>query len=133
MFGLAAARVTREVFGRDRTGVSFAPTPPGNATIRYCLQKVPRRRISAACAGSGRGGGATNANERSEGNFCTMKITWEVWDFAAKQNSGVESFVAADLSTEGSAKVEAGIAEMSERFREVGSELYVGAGEREHD
>jgi phosphomethylpyrimidine synthase len=25
------------------------------------------------------------------------------------------------------------MAEMSERFREVGSELYVGAGGREHD
>jgi phosphomethylpyrimidine synthase len=31
------------------------------------------------------------------------------------------------------ADAEAGMAEMSERFREVGSELYVGAGEQEHD
>jgi phosphomethylpyrimidine synthase len=30
-------------------------------------------------------------------------------------------------------EAEAGMAEMSERFREVGSELYVGAGGREHD
>lgn len=58
--------------------------------------------------------------------FCSMKITQEVRDFAAKQNAGVESFVAAE-------EAEAGMAEMSERFKEVGSELYVGAGRREHD
>ena len=28
---------------------------------------------------------------------------------------------------------EAGMAEMSDKFREIGSELYVGAGRREHD
>ncbi len=39
--------------------------------------------------------------------FCSMKITQEVRDFAAKQ------------------KAEAGMAEMSEKFRESGSEIYV--------
>ena len=58
--------------------------------------------------------------------FCSMKITQEVRDFAAKQNAEVGTFVAAE-------EAEAGMAEMSEKFREVGSELYVGAGGREHD
>ena len=58
--------------------------------------------------------------------FCSMKITQEVRDFAAKQNAEVETFVAAQ-------EAEAGMAEMSEKFREVGSELYVGSGGREHD
>ena len=44
----------------------------------------------------------------------------------ARQNAEVGTFVAAE-------EAEAGMAEMSERFREVGSELYVGAGGREHD
>ena len=55
-----------------------------------------------------------------------MKITQEVREFAAKQNAEVETFVAAE-------EAEAGMAEMSAKFREVGSELYVGAGGREHD
>ena len=59
-------------------------------------------------------------------HFCSMKITQEVRDFAAKQNAEVETFVAAQ-------EAEAGMAEMSEKFREVGSELYVGSGGREHD
>lgn len=53
--------------------------------------------------------------------FCSMKITQEVRDFAAKQNAGVESFVAAE-------EAEAGMADMSRVFRETGSELYMGAG-----
>ncbi len=59
--------------------------------------------------------------------FCSMKITQEVREFAAKQNSGVETFVEADLSTETSAKMEAGMAEMRERFREKGAEIYLPA------
>ncbi len=59
--------------------------------------------------------------------FCSMKITQEVRDFAAKQNAGIETFVASE------AEAEAGMAEMSARFREVGNQLYVGAGDREHD
>lgn len=49
--------------------------------------------------------------------FCSMKITQEVRDFAAKQNSAIGTFVAAE-------EAEAGMAEMSERFKEVG-DIYV--------
>ena len=56
--------------------------------------------------------------------FCSMKITQEVREFAAKQNAGVESFVAAE-------EAEQGMAAMSGKFRETGGELYVGAGGRE--
>ncbi len=52
--------------------------------------------------------------------FCSMKITQEVRDFAAKQNAPVETFVAAG-------DAEAGMAEMSERFREKGGEVYLPA------
>ncbi|WP_324074148.1 MAG: phosphomethylpyrimidine synthase ThiC [Erythrobacter sp.] len=59
--------------------------------------------------------------------FCSMKITQEVRDFAAKQNAGIETFVASEE------EAEKGMAEMSAKFREVGNQLYVGAGDREHD
>ncbi|GAA4215608.1 phosphomethylpyrimidine synthase ThiC [Sphingomonas endophytica] len=52
--------------------------------------------------------------------FCSMKITQEVREFAAKQNAPVETFVAAE-------DAEAGMAEMSERFREKGGEVYLPA------
>ena len=58
--------------------------------------------------------------------FCSMKITQEVREFAAKQNAGADTFVAAE-------EAEAGMAQMSEKYRELGSELYLGAGGREHD
>ena len=58
--------------------------------------------------------------------FCSMKITQEVRDFAAKQNAGVETFVAAE-------DAEKGMAEMSQKYNEGGRELYIGAGGREHD
>ena len=56
--------------------------------------------------------------------FCSMKITQEVRDFAAKQNAGVESFVAVE-------EAEAGMANMSRVFRETGGELYMGRGGRD--
>ena len=62
--------------------------------------------------------------------FCSMKITQEVRDFAAKQNAPVETFVAAqeaDLSAEALAQAEGGMAGMSERFRERGGEVYLPA------
>ena len=40
---------------------------------------------------------------------------------AAQRNVGAETFVAAE-------EAEAGMAEMSERFKEVGRQLYVGRG-----
>jgi phosphomethylpyrimidine synthase len=45
--------------------------------------------------------------------FCSMKITQDVRDYAAKQNATID--------------VEAGMAEMSARFREMGGEVYVDA------
>ncbi len=60
--------------------------------------------------------------------FCSMKITQEVRDFAAKQNAATETFIAASEE-----EAEKGMAEMSAKFREVGNQLYVGAGDREHD
>jgi phosphomethylpyrimidine synthase len=49
--------------------------------------------------------------------FCSMKITQEVRDFAAKQNASAETFIAAE-------EAEQGMAEMSERFRQAGGKLY---------
>lgn len=54
--------------------------------------------------------------------FCSMKITQEVREFAAKQNAPVETFVATE-------DAEAGMARMSETFREKGSEVYLPAAE----
>jgi phosphomethylpyrimidine synthase len=92
--------------------------------------------------------------------FCSMKITQEVRDFAAKQNQSAESFLAATNSApsllgegdhsplpatgggaaalaavdaEALANAEEGMAEMSRVFKEAGSELYMGGGRREHD
>ncbi|NYF30494.1 phosphomethylpyrimidine synthase ThiC [Sphingopyxis sp. JAI108] len=58
--------------------------------------------------------------------FCSMKISQEVREFAAKQNQPAENFIAAE-------EAEKGMAQMSELFKETGSELYMGAGGREHD
>ena len=54
--------------------------------------------------------------------FCSMKITQEVREFAAKQNAGVGTFIAAE-------EAEAGMAGMSERFRERGGKVYLPAAE----
>jgi phosphomethylpyrimidine synthase len=91
--------------------------------------------------------------------FCSMKISAEVREFAAKQNQSADSFLAANpspLAGEGdSAKlsgvrgrlgkaeaqqstaeaeisnpeIDAGFAQMSEKFREKGGEIYLPAGE----
>jgi phosphomethylpyrimidine synthase len=53
--------------------------------------------------------------------FCSMKITQEVRDFAAKQNQPAGAFLAAE-------EAEKGMAEMSGRFRKTGGEIYVAAG-----
>ena len=58
--------------------------------------------------------------------FCSMKITQEVRDFAAKQNAEPATFLAAE-------EAEQGMAEMSRVYNEGGRELYIGAGDREHD
>ncbi len=49
--------------------------------------------------------------------FCSMKISQEVREFAKLQNQGAEGFVAA-------ADAEAGMAQMSEEFKQEGGELY---------
>ncbi len=69
--------------------------------------------------------------------FCSMKITQEVRDFAAKQNAPADTFLAADVDqtdtdraifAKGShADAERGMADMSEKFREKGSEIYLPA------
>ena len=64
--------------------------------------------------------------------FCSMKITQEVRDFAAKQNQGADSFLAANPGKVDE-NAEAGMAKMSELYNETGRELYMGAGGREHD
>src|SRR3982750_3949504 len=50
--------------------------------------------------------------------FCSMKITQEVRDFAAKQNASADTFLAAE-------DADKGMAEMSEKFREKGGEIYL--------
>jgi phosphomethylpyrimidine synthase len=47
-----------------------------------------------------------------------MKITQEVRDFAAKQNASADTFLAAEEAKQG-------MAEMSERFRETGGDIYL--------
>ena len=54
--------------------------------------------------------------------FCSMKITQEVREFAAKQNAAADSFLAVE-------EAEKGMAEMSEKFREKGGEIYLPAAE----
>ncbi|QGY80581.1 phosphomethylpyrimidine synthase ThiC [Sphingorhabdus lacus] len=58
--------------------------------------------------------------------FCSMKISQEVREFARLQNQPATEFVAAE-------EAEAGMAEMSKVYDETGRELYMGAGDREHD
>ncbi|HYE27779.1 MAG TPA: phosphomethylpyrimidine synthase ThiC [Allosphingosinicella sp.] len=52
--------------------------------------------------------------------FCSMKITQDVRDFAARQNAGADTFLAAEEANKG-------MAEMSEKFREKGGEIYLPA------
>ncbi|MGY4395117.1 phosphomethylpyrimidine synthase [Sphingomonas sp. UYAg733] len=72
--------------------------------------------------------------------FCSMKITQEVRDFAAKQNQPADAFIAAgdaEKKADGDraafangtthAEAEKGMAEMSEVFKEKGGEIYLPA------
>ena len=72
--------------------------------------------------------------------FCSMKITQEVRDFAAKQNAPADTFIAADGDATGAdaarsafanpaavAEAEKGMDEMSKLYREKGNELYLPA------
>jgi hypothetical protein len=74
--------------------------------------------------------------------FCSMKITQEVRDFAAKQNQSADAFLAANPPRDGEGDhaqhggggspldAEAGMAEMSEKFRVSGGEIYLPAAGR---
>ncbi len=55
--------------------------------------------------------------------FCSMKITQDVRDYAAKLNE--RDVELAEETTQ--VDPEAGMAEMSARFRELGGEVYVDA------
>jgi len=59
--------------------------------------------------------------------FCSMKISQEVRDFAARQNQESSGFIAASGD-----EAEKGMEEMAEKYRE-GGELNVGANGRKHD
>ena len=82
--------------------------------------------------------------------FCSMKISQEVREFARLQNQEADGFIAANCSPSllgevasrsddggaapaGAPDAEAGMAAMSTLFKEKGSELYMGQGDREHD
>jgi phosphomethylpyrimidine synthase len=54
--------------------------------------------------------------------FCSMKITQEVRDFAAKQNASADTFLAAE-------EADKGMASMSQKFRAEGGEIYLPAAE----
>ena len=56
-----------------------------------------------------------------------MKIIQEVGDFAAKRNQSADSILAATPLAPGEA--EAGMAEMSEKLREKGGEIYLPAAD----
>jgi phosphomethylpyrimidine synthase len=127
----AVSRARYEFRWRDQFNLSLDPDTRNSITTRPSRPKAPRPRISARCAGP---------------KFCSMKITQEVrefaagraansdllgadrlagprsatpsGDFAAKQNAGVETFIAAEA-------VEQGMAVMSERFKEKGGEVYL--------
>ena len=78
--------------------------------------------------------------------FCSMKISQEVREFArlnptplpqaGESDSPVASGVSGNESSHHPVTqedAEAGMAEMSARYRDGGNELYIGAGGREHD
>ncbi len=65
--------------------------------------------------------------------FCSMKISQEVREFAAKQNQNPDSFLASEQlkgenTPEERAQNEAGMEEMSELYREKGKRLYLPEG-----
>ncbi|MEH6828571.1 phosphomethylpyrimidine synthase ThiC [Parasphingorhabdus sp.] len=68
--------------------------------------------------------------------FCSMKISQEVRDFASKQNQSAEGFLAseklgADTAAASKAAAEAGMREMSEKYKDMGDRLYLPADEVE--
>jgi phosphomethylpyrimidine synthase len=112
----ALSRARFEFRWRDQFNLSLDP----DTAERYHDQTLPAEGAKTAhfCSMCGP-------------KFCSMKITQEVREFAAKQNAPMEGFIAAeeaDLSAEALAKAEGGMAGMSARFREKG-EVYLPAAE----
>ena len=76
-------------------------------------------------------GGADDSPQASEGRGTPTQTA-----HPEEGLSAAEGFIAAaeaDLSAEALAKAEEGMAEMSKVYDETGRELYMGAGDREHD
>jgi phosphomethylpyrimidine synthase len=64
--------------------------------------------------------------------FCSMKITQDVRDYAATLNDKEQGMARQEAGSAGAAtgtkqQIEAGMASMSEKFRQMGSEVYVDA------
>jgi len=59
--------------------------------------------------------------------FCSMKITQDVRDYAARQNARVGEAIAELQEDVGSVDPQAGMDEMSAKFKELGGELYIEA------
>ncbi len=59
--------------------------------------------------------------------FCSMKITQDVRDYAARQNAHVGEAIAELQEDVGSVDPQAGMDEMSAKFKELGGELYIEA------
>ena len=59
--------------------------------------------------------------------FCSMKITQDVRDYAAKQNERVGEAIAEIQEEVGAIDPQAGMDEMSARFKEMGGQLYLDA------
>ena len=59
--------------------------------------------------------------------FCSMKITQDVRDYAAQQNARIGEAIAEIQEEIGAIDPQAGMDEMSARFKEMGGELYLDA------
>jgi len=59
--------------------------------------------------------------------FCSMKITQDVRDYAARQNARVGEAIAELQEDVGAVDPQAGMDEMSAKFKELGGELYIEA------
>ncbi|MPT46858.1 MAG: phosphomethylpyrimidine synthase ThiC [Sphingobium sp.] len=104
----ALSRARFEFRWRDQFNLSLDP----DTAERYHDQTLPAEGAKTAhfCSMCGP-------------KFCSMKISQEVREFAAKQNQSADQFIAAGSEDD----AEAGMAEMSEKFRQQGSEVYIPA------
>ena len=100
----ALSRARFEFRWRDQFNLSLDP----DTAERYHDQTLPAEGAKSAhfCSMCGP-------------KFCSMKITQEVREFAAKQNAPIETFAAAE-------DAEKGMAEMAEKYR-AGGDLYMPA------